>query len=336
MDRLPQRRRGPVSESIYRFRERRRQDSPSSFLSNANGDTIAWSPDGTYLLFDIVAAHGDRQVLARVDLVPRTPQFREDQFRDLFAARRAPARRPAGAAARGAAARHARRSRADSAPRRGDKVDADRLRGHSPPRSVSCRSVSTCGASSSARTARRRCSTPRPRARRTSTPISLDELANGTAVARQLTSTPGFKQGAQFSPDAKEVYYLENGRIERDQRRLARRTVHRRLGRARRRLRAERSSPCSTRRGAFLPTTSSTPQMNGVDWRALEERRYEPYAAGAQSTEDLRRIMRLMIGELNASHSGVERPDLLAAAQRRPARRALRSRRVRAARQACA
>src|SRR6266480_4154289 len=32
-------------------------------------------------------------------------------------------------------------------------------------------------------------------------------------VARPLTSTPGFKSAAQFSPDSKEVYYLEQGRI---------------------------------------------------------------------------------------------------------------------------
>ena len=49
-------------------------------------------------------------------------------------------------------------------------------------------------------------------------------------------------------------------------------------------------------------------KMNGVDWKAVDAQ-YEPYAAGAQSTEDLRRIMRLMVGELNASHSGVNGPS---------------------------
>ena len=49
-------------------------------------------------------------------------------------------------------------------------------------------------------------------------------------------------------------------------------------------------------------------KMNGVDWKASSDQ-YEPYAAGAQSTEELRRIMRLMVGELNASHSGVNGPS---------------------------
>ncbi len=41
---------------------------------------------------------------------------------------------------------------------------------------------------------------------------SIDELAREPAVARQLTSTPGTKSNAQFSPDSKEVYYLDAGR----------------------------------------------------------------------------------------------------------------------------
>jgi hypothetical protein len=42
---------------------------------------------------------------------------------------------------------------------------------------------------------------------------SLDELAKEPAVARQLTSTPGAKRNAQFTPDSKEVLYLDRGRI---------------------------------------------------------------------------------------------------------------------------
>ena len=57
---------------------------PITFL--ANGQTasrIAWSPDGKYILFD-TSQRAEDPVLARVDLVPHVPAFREDQFRDLF------------------------------------------------------------------------------------------------------------------------------------------------------------------------------------------------------------------------------------------------------------
>src|SRR4029077_15978206 len=47
-------------------------------------NTVAWSRDGTYLLFDSRQRTEDGQ-LARVDLTLRTPKFREDLFRDLFA-----------------------------------------------------------------------------------------------------------------------------------------------------------------------------------------------------------------------------------------------------------
>ena len=44
---------------------------------------MSWSPDGKYILFDTGQRTEERRI-ARVDLVPRTPRFREDQFRELF------------------------------------------------------------------------------------------------------------------------------------------------------------------------------------------------------------------------------------------------------------
>src|SRR5438067_13050817 len=41
--------------------------------------------------------------------------------------------------------------------------------------------------------------------------FSLDELSREPSVARQLTSTPGFKTDAQFSPDSQQVFYVESG-----------------------------------------------------------------------------------------------------------------------------
>src|SRR5438105_2847927 len=54
-----------------------------SYLPNVFGSTLAWSPDGTYLLLDS-RQRTEPGILARVDLVPRTPRFREDRFRELF------------------------------------------------------------------------------------------------------------------------------------------------------------------------------------------------------------------------------------------------------------
>jgi C-terminal processing protease CtpA/Prc len=243
--------------------------------------------------------------LARVDLVPRTPQFREDQFRDLFAPSRPgtpvqPAPQPA------APKRDSATLRADSARGAGKKAtqivfDDIRRRISFLPVGVDVRSVVV---SPDGKTALLNAAAAGQANLYT---FSLDELANGPAVARQLTSTPGFKQGAQFSPDGKEVYYLENGRLSAinvDSRAVRSIAVSADLDVdfAREKL-AVFHEAWSILAGNFFE-----PHMNGVDWPAVE-RRYEPYAAGAQSTEDLRRIMRLMVGELNASHSGVNGPS---------------------------
>jgi Tol biopolymer transport system component len=58
---------------------------PATFLANAYASSLAWSPDGTFLLFS-TNQRTEPGELARVDLTPRAPRFREDLFRDLFSA----------------------------------------------------------------------------------------------------------------------------------------------------------------------------------------------------------------------------------------------------------
>ena len=54
-----------------------------SFVANAESTNAAWSPDGSTLLFGSGQRTEDFE-LDRVDLKPRTPTFRTDQFSDLF------------------------------------------------------------------------------------------------------------------------------------------------------------------------------------------------------------------------------------------------------------
>ncbi|MHB8839786.1 MAG: DPP IV N-terminal domain-containing protein, partial [Gemmatimonadaceae bacterium] len=55
----------------------------ASFLSNAFGSTVDWSRDGKFLIQQTGQRTESGQVV-RVDLQPRAPKFREDQFRELF------------------------------------------------------------------------------------------------------------------------------------------------------------------------------------------------------------------------------------------------------------
>ncbi|MBK5188981.1 MAG: PDZ domain-containing protein, partial [Gemmatimonadaceae bacterium] len=134
----------------------------------------------------------------------------------------------------------------------------------------------------------------------------LDELSKEEPVARQLTSTPGPKSGVQWSPDGKEIYYVESGRIAAID--VARRSV-RPVS-----VSAELDVDFAADREELftlmwreLRDNFFDEHMNGVDWNAVHDR-YAPLAAGAQTNEELMRLMNEMVGELNASHSGARGP----------------------------
>ena len=281
----------------------------ATFLSNIFADDVTWSPDGTYILYNTRQRTELGQV-ARVDLVPRTPKFREDQFRDLFKeetprtiapARQndAPARQPDAAPPADAPARQG--APAAAAPKTVKPVEIvwedirRRLSLVPVGVDVDALSISPDG--------KWLLMTAAAASQQNLYLYSLDELAREPAVARQLTSTPGFKQDAQFSADSKEVYYLQMGRIEAvsvDSRQV--RPVN---------ITAELDVNFATEKmevfnqaWSYLHDNFFDPQMNGVDWNA-ERTKYEPYIAGSATPDEMRRVISLMIGDLNASHSGI-------------------------------
>ncbi len=68
---------------------------PITFLANGQtGSTISWSPDGRYILFD-TAQRSEQGQIARVDLLPHVPRYREDEFRELFRPANTPGVTPA-------------------------------------------------------------------------------------------------------------------------------------------------------------------------------------------------------------------------------------------------
>ncbi|MDQ2768320.1 MAG: S41 family peptidase, partial [Gemmatimonadota bacterium] len=130
----------------------------------------------------------------------------------------------------------------------------------------------------------------------------LDELSKEEPVAKQLTSTPGPKSSVQWSPDGKEIYYIESGRISAiDVTSRAVRPVS---------VNAEMDVDFAADRGEIftlmwreLRDNFFDEKMNGVDWNAVHDQ-YAPLAQGAQTSDELMRLMNEMVGELNASHSG--------------------------------
>ena len=256
-----------------------------SFLSNANGGSIAWSPDGTYLLFDTSQRTEEAAGRARRSRAAHAALPRRSVPRSLSPARRAPARRPSRRRARGRRSATARRcapTRRAARRRRSTEIVFDdirrrltllpvgvdvRSRHHQPGRQDGAAHAARGGAAEplhllarrAGRAARRsRASSRRRRASsrtRSSRPTGRRSTTSRTAASARSTSTR-----APSRPIAV-------------------------IGRDRRRLRAREARRLPRRRGAFSPTTSSTPNMNGVDWNAVQ-RQYEPYVAGAQSTEE--------------------------------------------------
>lgn len=282
----------PVTESPGPLR-------PISFLANVYANTIAWSPDGRTIFFD-TRQRTEQGQLARVDLARRTPKFREDLFRDLFTT---PARPPVPAVPPVTSGPPVSASAPAGATADKPSVPPvfEGIRGRLSllPLGIDVQTVTVSPDGKLALIAA-------SAAGQTNLyTYPLDEFGE-RPVARQLTTTAGAKADAQFSPDSREVYYLEGGRIQ-----IA--TVERRESRPLA-VTAEFTADFATDKmevfreaWTLLRDNFFDPKFNGVNWEASRER-YGPYVASSTTPDEMRRIMSLMIGDLNASHLGLSGP----------------------------
>ena len=269
------------------------QAFPVAFLGNTNGDGVAWSPDGSSLFFDSSQRTEPGQV-ARVDLVPRVPRFREQGFRDLFKeeSKPGPGRVPAGGP------KPAGEVRADSL-RKPTEIVRDGLRTRLTllPVAVDVHSVTVspdgkqllmiAGAEGSDNLYL----------------YPLDELSEEPRVARQLTSTEGHKSSPQFSPDGKTVTYLEDGGIvsipveSRQPKKLA-------VSAGMEVDFDSEKTEVFEQAWGWLRVHFHDAAMNGVDWAKVHAE-FAPRVAAERTPTELVRLLSMMVGELNASHCGV-------------------------------
>jgi tricorn protease len=270
---------------------------PVSFLANTYANSIAWSPDGTYLLFDTRQRTENGQ-LARVDLVPRTPRFREDLFRDLFSE---PRRAPNLSDEPGPRQTQAPPSSSTGGIGRANPVFTDihqRLSFIPTGLDVTQVTISRDGKTAAFVAA--------SGGQSNIYSYALDDLAPERPVARQLTTTSGAKADPQFTPDGRDVVFLDAGRIQ-----IA--NVERRDSRALN-VTAELTVDFGTERTSvfdqawmLLRENFFDATFHGVNWESSRER-YARHAASAATPDELHRIINLMMGDLNASHMGVSSP----------------------------
>lgn len=290
---------------------------PVSFLANSNATGIAWSPDGTFLLFD-TGQRTEESQLARVDLTLKTPKFREDQFRDLFNEEQGPRRpetppatpadvvspKPPATTESTPPAAKAEDVKKTDRPQRSTKVDIvfDNIRQRLSlvPTGLD---VGEAFISPDGKTA---VMIAGAAGQQNLYSWSLDETARERPVARQLTTTAGAKSDVWFTPDNKEVFYLDDGRIQAvtlDKRETRTVSVTAELDVDF----AKEKMVVFDQAWRLLRDNFFDEKFNGVDW--TEERgMVEPYVAAARTPDEMRRIASLMIGELNASHLGINAP----------------------------
>ncbi|MGE0360047.1 MAG: S41 family peptidase [Vicinamibacterales bacterium] len=279
-----------------------------SYLANTNAGALAWSPDGAYLTFR-TNQRTEPGVVVRADLTPRTPRFREDQFRDLFRDEQprpapVPPQPPVQAdpapASTAAPANGTPSARPATAKPVAITFDDIRRRASVLPVGVDVQSqtISPDG--------RTLLLVAAAAGQQNLYVYSLDELSREPAVARQLTATPGAKRGAAFTPDSREVVYLDRGRVftvslERREPRAVAVTAELDVDFAREKLESFHQA------WTYLRDQFFDEKMNGVDWNAVRTT-YEPRVAGSKTPDEMRRIVSLMLGELNASHMGISGP----------------------------
>ncbi len=286
------------------------EDHPITFLANGQtGSNIAWSPDGKYILFD-TTQRAEPGSIARVDLVPHVPAFQEDKLRDLFNKQSTPGApdTPQQKSPDTTTAESKPASKPDKKPEP-VKIVFEGLRDRV--------TVLPLGLDAEAPVISPDGKTLIFLATTADQPnlysYSLDELAREPAVAHQLTTTAGSKEAYHFTPDSKELYYLEGGSGE-GGRFNPSGTVHVLT------LESHVSKPVAIdasmdidfdheKQVVFHELWSTLDRrfwdadFNGHNWTALRDQ-WQPYIRGARNPIELRRDENLLIGELNSSHSG--------------------------------
>ena len=256
-----------------------------SDLANGGGSSIVWARDGKTIYFDTQHRTEDGQI-ARVDLVPRTPFFREDRFQELFEDKKPTGGRADSTSAPAAAA--------DSAV----AIDFNGLRD----RLTLLPTGVDAGAVALSPDGKTLVFTATAEGQQNLYAFSVDPEEDGPRVTRQITSTPGSKSMPQFTPDGKTVFFVDRGRIQSAD---VKSGSTKALG-----VTAELDVDFDAEKmeafdegWSYMRDNFYDDAWHGADWQAVR-RAFEPYMRGARTRPEQSRLMNMMLGELNGSHLG--------------------------------
>ena len=274
-----------------------------SWLSNTRATSVSWSGDGGFLLLD-TGMRTEPGILARVDLLPFSPKFREDQFTALFrdetpGRTTPPAPAPARPASDSTKPDSPTIRRTDARPVR-IVFDGIRTRLSTVPVGVDV------GVQALSADGKQVVVTSNVAGQTNLFGYTFDEFATDPAVTRQITSTAGNKSAVQFAPDGKSVWFLEQGRIVNVV--LETRAVRQVAVRAEVDVDFAREKwDVFHQAWEFLNDNFYDPEFHGSDWSAVRTSN-APRIAGTRTPDEMRRVLSLMSGEMTASHMGISAP----------------------------
>ena len=274
-------------------------------LPNTNSGPLAWAPDGKRLYL-VTAQRTENGAVAQVDLTPQAPRFGEDTFRTQFDEKMSPVvpnatPSPAATATATASAAPGPDVFASATPARKARhvrIDFEGIEQRVVllPTGLDVTNVAVLPDSKTL------VLNANAAAEQNFYSFSVDETSSEPKVATQLTNSAGPKTRMRVAPDGKSIVYLEAGRFFRVG--FDGKDAHPIAVSAEVDVDFERDKAIVFRQvWSALERWYADPKFNGVDW-AAQRRRYEPYALGARTHEEFERIVNLMIGELDSSHSG--------------------------------
>ena len=314
-------------------------DAPEqlTFLSNISTDDILWSPDGKFIIFNTGQYRTESQI-ARVDLKPIRPVFKEDDFDLLFQDPQNGEEKQNKSKTHGTEPPEVESSeteKADSGTEGSDESenegDAENKRAEDkkPEKKIEPVEIEFDGIKHRLRfltdfklnalAERIRPNSKTLIFRAASVPkgfdmtgqpnlwsMSLEKDKHGE-LPKQLTGTASGKGNVHFIPNGKKFYYTDGGRIHSvgmgaDGAKEGDAKALDTRGEVQINFHLEKMQAFDEA-WRLIRDGFYDPQFHGCDWEQVRQT-FRPMVEGIQTQADFRELLNLMVGELNASHLG--------------------------------
>lgn len=248
---------------------------PISFLSNTFGSSVDWSADGKYIYF-ATSQRTENARIARVELFPHIKPFKEDSFYQLFKEQSSSTKKDSTVSTR---------------------VDFEDIKSRLSFLPFDA-SINNYAVSKDGKTL---LFTVTNLGQQSLYSYSLDDLS-ANPNPKLIYNSRGRLGNVQFSNDDKQIYFLQGGKVymlplaNPTPKPLAI-TAHMDIDFN------QEKNVVLYQAWEVLNKGFYDPKFHGVDWDAVLTR-YRSLAASCGTPEELRRLLNLMVGELNASHMG--------------------------------